>query len=76
MKESGELTIRQAQALKWIKAFIQKNRLPPTVREIGRGLGIESSSAFYLLKALEKKGQLKRGRLGARSLIVKPPIRK
>lgn len=73
MKERNELTTRQDYALKWIKSFIQKHGLPPTVREIGRGLNIESSSAFYLLKVLQKKGRVKRGSLGARSLILKTP---
>jgi repressor LexA len=40
------------------------------VREIGGEFDIKSSSVFDLLTALEKKGRLKRGKLGARSLIV------
>ncbi len=44
--------------------------MPPTVREVGRAFDIKSSSVFYLLKELERKGHLKRGTLGARSLIL------
>jgi len=73
MANSGESnpSPRQRETLDWIKAFIRKHGIPPTVREIGDALGIRSSSVFDLLRALERKGLLKRGDLGARSLIVK-----
>jgi len=65
------LTPRQGEILGWVKGFIREHGMPPTVREIGGAFGIKSSSVFELLKALERKGQLRRGDLGARSLIVK-----
>lgn len=65
------LTSRQREILAWVKGFIRDHGMPPTVREIGTAFGIKSSSVFELLKALERKGQLRRGELGARSLIVK-----
>jgi repressor LexA len=49
--------------------------MPPTVREIGAAFEIKSSSVFDLLKALERKGQLRRGDLGARSLIIEGDTR-
>ena len=61
---------RQGETLDWIKGFIREHGIPPTVREIGEALGIKSSSVFDLLQALERKGLLKRGDLGARSLII------
>jgi len=64
------LTARQRQVLNWIKGFIDEHGMPPTVREIGAAFGIGSSSVFDHLKALEKKGYLRRGDLGARSLII------
>ena len=64
------LTPRQRETLDWVKGFIRKNGMPPTVREIGGAFDIKSSTVFELLKALERKGYLKRGDLGARSLIV------
>lgn len=64
------LTPRQRETLAWVKAFIRENGMPPTVREIGRALEIESSSVFDLLQALERKGFIRRGDLGARSLII------
>lgn len=70
------LTSRQQETLVWIKNFIAKNQMPPTVREIGAGLKIESSTAFKLLEALSEKGYLRRGRLGARSLtLIEPKTR-
>lgn len=67
------LTERQRETLGWIKKFIRKHELPPTVREVGRAFGIKSSSAFHLLARLERKGYIKRGTLGARSLKVLDP---
>lgn len=65
------LTARQSEVLAWVKGFIREHGMPPTVREIGAAFGIKSSSVFELLQALQRKGQLRRGDLGARSLIVK-----
>ena len=70
MTKATALTPRQRETLAWIKNFIRENGMPPTVREIGGAFGIKSSSVFDLLKALERKGCLRRGELGARSLIV------
>jgi len=64
------LSRRQSEAIDWIKRFIAEHGMPPTVREIGDALGIKSSSVFDLLKSLERKGYIKRGEMGARSLIV------
>lgn len=65
-----ELTPRQRETLAWVKAFIHDHGMPPTVREIGDAFGIKSSSVFHLLKELERKRYLRRGDLGARSLII------
>jgi len=64
------LTLRQQETLDWVKGFIRQNGMPPTVREIGGAFDIKSSTVFELLKALERKGYLRRGDLGSRSLIV------
>jgi len=69
--EMEPLTPRQGEILSWVKGFIREHGMPPTVREIGAAFEIKSSSVFDLLKALERKGQLRRGDMGARSLIVK-----
>ena len=70
------LTPRQREVLDWVKAVIRENGMPPTVREIGGAFEIKSSSVFDLLKTLERKGQLRRGELGARSLIVKGRVQR
>lgn len=70
MANAEELSPRQRETLDWIKGFIQEQGMPPTVREIGDAFGTKSSSVFDLLTALERKGHLKRGSRGARSLIV------
>ena len=68
---SEGMTPRQREVFEWIKGFIREHRFPPTVREIGRAFGIKSSSVFDHLKALEQKGYVERGKLTARSLVVK-----
>ncbi len=67
---TNELTERQARVLDWTKDFIHRHGMPPTVREIGSAFGFNSASVFDYLKVLERKGCLKRGKLGARSLIL------
>ncbi len=69
-RDRKKLTARQREILDWIKGFIDEHGMPPTVREIGSAFGMKSSSAFDHLKALERKGRLRRGDLGARSLIL------
>ena len=70
------LTARQEEILSWVKGFIREHAMPPTVREIGTAFDIKSSSVFDLLQALERKGHLRRGDLGARSLIVKGRVQR
>lgn len=69
-RRKHDLTPRQQEVFDWITGFIRENGLPPTVREIGGAFDIKSSTVFGLLKTLEKKGHLRRGNLGARSLII------
>jgi repressor LexA len=69
-RQMTDLTPRQRETLEWVKDFISKHSMPPTVREIGSAFGIKSSSVFELLKTLERKGYLRRGDMGSRSLIL------
>ncbi|WP_059043995.1 LexA family protein [Paenibacillus rubinfantis] len=56
------LSQRQTEALEIIKSFVAQNGYPPTVREIGENLGLQSSStAFNLLEQLVKKGYVSKG---------------
>lgn len=63
-----ELTEQQQRILNWIRRFMLEHRMPPTVREIGREFGISPAGVFGHLNALQRKGFLRRGKLGARSL--------
>jgi repressor LexA len=65
-----ELTGRQKKILDWVLAFAGEHGMPPTVREIGSAFSISSAGVFGHLKALERKGFLKRGARGARSLSL------
>lgn len=69
-----ELAPRQLQVLRWVAAFIAAQAYPPTVREIGAGLGLRSTnSVTEHLGALERKGVLVRpirGHSGARALRI------
>ena len=76
MSQKQPLTPRQEEILNWVKGFIRDHGMPPTVREIGTAFDIKSSSVFALLQALERKGHLRRGDLGARSLIVKGRVQR
>ncbi len=73
MKDPGkgkppELTLRQNETLEWIRGFVRLHGKPPTMREIGAQFGIASSSVFDLVKALERKGQLRRGEGASRTV--------
>jgi repressor LexA len=63
-----DLTAKQKKILDWVTAFQAQHGMPPTVREIGRRFKMQPSSVFGHLKLIAKKGYLKRGKLGARSL--------
>ena len=63
------LTARQNEAYEFIRLYMRTQRKPPTLKEIGSSLGIRSSNGvFKLLKALEKKGYIRREEHAARGL--------
>jgi repressor LexA len=55
-----ELTARQREILTFIRTFTQRHGLPPTVREIGERFRVTPRAAFDHLRALERKGVLRR----------------
>ncbi|MBI4590153.1 MAG: repressor LexA [Candidatus Rokubacteria bacterium] len=55
-----ELTGRQRQVLAFIRTFTERHDVPPTVREIGQHFRVTPRAAFDHLRALEKKGALRR----------------
>ena len=63
------LTERQRQILEFITMRIEEQGYPPTIREIGEQMGIKSTNGVNdHLKALERKGFLKREGLKSRAL--------
>ncbi|EKQ56408.1 MULTISPECIES: winged helix-turn-helix transcriptional regulator [unclassified Clostridium] len=66
------LTEKQQRILDIIKNFMEKEKISPTIREIGEMSGLKSSSTVHsYLSRLEKKGYIYRTNNCARSLRVK-----
>jgi repressor LexA len=64
------LTTRQEQVLEIIQQAITRDGYPPTIREIGQHLGIKSTNGVNdHLKALERKGYLRRGEAKSRAIV-------
>jgi repressor LexA len=55
-----ELTGKQREVLGFIRTFVTKHGVPPTVREIGDRFKVTPRAAFDHLRALERKGALQR----------------
>lgn len=64
------LTARQREVLDFIRHFMSQAGYPPTVREIGAHFGFVPRSVFDHLKALERKGYLRRTASKSRSLQI------
>ena len=56
---TNEITDRQQQVLDFVQWFVQQRGMPPTVREIAKGLPTSRSNAHYILHRLAEKGILK-----------------
>jgi repressor LexA len=70
--KEDDLSDKQARILDFIQTFHAKNQRPPTNREIGRGVGIRSTSHVnYHLRILEEKGHIERIRNTSRGLRLK-----
>ncbi len=68
-KQWRRLTERQQQILRTIWEFIRERGYPPSIREIGRRVGITSTSVVnYNLDRLEHEGLLERDRGYSRGL--------
>jgi len=72
------LTKRQEQTLAFIRRSIEERGYPPTLREIGEHMGIKSTNGVNdHLRALERKGYLRREDMKSRALkLVEDPSRK
>jgi repressor LexA len=65
-----KLTKRQQEVLDYIKNYIQESGYPPTVREIGGAFEISEKGAYDHLKAIEKKGYIRRASRKNRAIEV------
>ncbi|PYN10049.1 MAG: LexA repressor [Candidatus Rokuibacteriota bacterium] len=74
-----ELTEKQREVLAFIRTFIGKHGVPPTVREIGDRFKVTPRAAFDHLRALERKGALQRrasaGRTSRALTPAEPAVR-
>lgn len=65
------ITKKQDEVLDYIKKYIVKNGYPPSVREIGAGLGLSSpATVFTHLKKLEEAGCIKKANQKFRTIEV------
>ena len=65
------LTVRQQQIFNFVSNEVQSKGYPPSVREIGAAVGLSSSSTVHAhLRALERKGLVKRDPSKPRALLV------
>ncbi len=65
------LTDRQSEILAYIKKYIANNGYPPTVREIGKAVGLSSPATIHShLTNLEAKGYIKKDNAKNRALEI------
>jgi repressor LexA len=64
------LTLRQREILDFVKEFTLESGYPPSVREIGRHFHIYPRAAFDHLRALERKGYLRRRQTKSRGIEI------
>jgi repressor LexA len=71
MPDFSQLTERQREIYDFIRDKIESRGYGPTVREIGQGFAIKSPNGVMChLKALEKKGLIKREGFSARAIML------
>ena len=63
-----ELTEKQKAIFCFLASFTAENGFPPTLREVGINFKIAPTSALEHLRALEKKGFIKRLKFKSRCL--------
>jgi len=71
MVDTGSLTKRQKEIFEYVKTYAREHGYPPTVRDIGKAIGLTSSSTVHAhLANLEKLGMLKRDPTKPRAIEV------
>ncbi len=69
--QKENLSRRQREILRYILTEVRKRGYPPSVREIGKAVGLSSSSTVHAhLSNLERKGYLKRGQALPRAIEI------
>ncbi|HLZ09814.1 MAG TPA: transcriptional repressor LexA, partial [Chloroflexota bacterium] len=59
--DNRRLSTRQTQILAFVHSYVSDHAYPPSVREIGDGVGISSTSVVdYNLRVLAKRGYIRR----------------
>jgi repressor LexA len=70
-----DLSTRQVNILAFIRTFREEHGFPPTIREIGRAVGISSTSVVkYNLERLQKLNYLERSEEISRGLRLKDDV--
>jgi repressor LexA len=68
------LSDRQVRMLAFIRSYLEEHAYPPTIREIGKAVGIPSTSVVkYNLERLQEKGYIERSGEVSRGLRLKGP---
>jgi repressor LexA len=63
------LSDRQVRMLQFIRVYLEEHSYPPTIREIGKAVGIPSTSVVkYNLERLQEKGYIERSEEVSRGL--------
>src|SRR5690242_7846435 len=71
---TAPLSKRQRQIYAMIRDWIEQHGYPPTIREIGAAVGLDSpSSVAHQLGVLEERGLIRRGARGSRAIDIRTP---
>jgi repressor LexA len=67
------LTWRRRKILRFLRDFVERHGYPPSLREIGKAVGLAQSTVFYHRKVLEENGYLTHGAGLPRTAVERPP---
>jgi len=73
---SMNLTPKQLRVLRFVRSFREEHGYSPTLREIAAELGVSKITVFQHLRALEKRGAIRRGRYQARAIELCDELRR
>ena len=74
MKDNNKLTKRQNDVLTYIKEYVADHKYPPSIREIGQGLNLNSPATIHAhLESLKEKGYIKNNSLKNRTIELLVP---